>query len=55
MKKKTLSAGLFIVPLQMAEAGKLKDALSGTLHGAVTQPFSTRDFFICSEVYSSVV
>lgn len=33
--KKPLSDGLFIVPLQMAEARKLKDALSEMLHGAV--------------------
>lgn len=39
----------------MAEAGKLKDGLSETLHGAVTQPFKTKSFWICSEVYLSVV
>lgn len=42
-------------PLQMAEAGKLKDALSEMLHGAVTQPFKTKSFWICSEVYLPVV
>lgn len=39
----------------MAEAGNVKDALSGTLHNAVTQLPNTEGFWISSEVYSSVV